>query len=229
MIALNRARTTFQRIADAKFFNGWIKRITPDVVVVQAWLPDPFDRGDDFSFQVFGNKKSALFRASLVAIQSLGAPPGMEEPHRSGSLYEFECHICCKITFMDATEQPRFNVEGVLVDVSRADGFLSAGAQVLDVGPEGLAVLTGIGLSKGDEVAVALSGHGERLVFSAEVRNCSPCRRDPSRQRTGMRIKQIDRLNAVRWKHFYSEVVEHNRAHWVPEAADLAAQVKPKF
>ena len=230
MIALNRARTTFQRIADAKFFNGWVKRITPDAIIVLASLSNPLDAGQDFSFQVYGNKKNAHLRARLVSIRPVASALAIVDgPNPHAGLFELECHVVSKIQFTDATEQPRFNVEAVFADITRTDGFCNAEAEVVDVGPGGLAALTDSSFARGDQVTVALCGHGESLEFEAEVRNCSLIGKDSGRQRTGMQIKQIDRLNAARWKHFYAEVVERNRAHWVPEAADLAAPIKPKF
>jgi|GEM_PF-4731302 len=230
MIALNRARTTFQRIADAKFFNGWVKGITPDAIVVLASLAATFETGQDFSFQVYGNKKNAHFRARLVSIRAVTtALAVLDNSDHHTALLELECHVNSKIRFTDSTEQPRFNVEGVMADITRTDGARNTEAAVVDVGPGGLAALTDTSLAKGDQVTVTLSGHGELLEFAAEVRNCSLIGKDSGRQRTGMQIKQIDRLNAARWKQFYAEVVELNRAHWVPEAAELAAPIKPKF
>ncbi|MFI5385426.1 MAG: hypothetical protein ACHQ50_04815 [Fimbriimonadales bacterium] len=186
MVALNRVRTMFQRVSDARFFNGWVVRIMPDSVVAHTQTNCDLKPGDAFSFQVFGNKQDAFFLASLISVQraELGyAVAGGRSPDRHG--LELVCQVTTKVRLKDCKEQPRFFVDGVIADITCADGTRSEGATVIDVGAGGFAAVTGRTMAKGDRVEISLYGNGLFIQCVAEVRNSIVCGASSDFQRTG--------------------------------------------
>ena len=74
LLALNKSRAMMQRRSDAKFFTGWVKQISSDVATVYTCTDVKIQVGDEFSFQVFGNGKRALFQGKATVVR--GVDPG---------------------------------------------------------------------------------------------------------------------------------------------------------
>jgi hypothetical protein len=229
LIALNRVRTIFQRMSDARFFNGWILHLSPHKVIAHTQSNCLAMPGDDFSFQVFGNKQEALFQARLMTLHRAETrfdPTGGVTGNRNG--LELACQLTTKIQLQACKEQPRFFVEGVIADIAAPGNELIKGVTVIDVGPGGFAAVTGRGLAKGEHVAVTILGKGLHLQCIAEVRNCIVCGGNQDYQRTGMKILEMDRINALRWKQLYTSIVESNRTSWAVGTAEVRSVVKLK-
>lgn len=227
LVVLNRARTTFQRIGDAKFFNGWVKRITPETVVVHTCTGCLLNPGDEFSFQVYGNRKDAFFRAHLVMLQGAEVAP-IFTSDRSGSLSALElgCHLTTSMTFKDCHHHPRYYVEGVTADVWNDESIREDGATVIDMGPEGFAAITSRQFRKHDRVHVALYASGHYVQCEAEVRNCVVNSLNIEFQRTGLQICSMDRVDALRWRQLYQEILEANKMQGALRTAELGTTVK---
>lgn len=223
IVVLNKARTTFQRVSDAKFFNGWIKHITPDVLVAHTCTNCALDVGDEFSFQVYGNKKDAFFHAILTSMQGAEQGPSYGS---SMNAVELGCNITTEMLFKDSQGQPRFCVEGMTADIIGEEDRSSMGSIVIDIGPGGFAAITGRHFRKGDQVQVSLYANGQLVQCLAEIRNCIVNGLNPEFQRTGMQIKGMNRIDALRWKQLYSGILEGNKMSGSTKTAEVGTVVK---
>ncbi len=225
VVVLNRARTTFQRVSDAKFFNGWVKHITPDVIVAHTCTNAVLEPGDKFSFQVYGNKKDAFFHATLTAIHGAEQGPFYGS---NATTVELGCNITTEMHFKEAQGQPRFCVDGMSADVVLDENSSTINAPVIDIGPGGFAAVTGRHFKKGDLVNVSLYANGQLVQCFAEVRNCIVNGLAPDYQRTGMQIKRMDRVDALRWKQLYLGILEGNKMQGATRTAEVGTVVKLK-
>jgi hypothetical protein len=224
IVVLNRARTTFQRISDAKFFNGWIRNVTLDVVVAHTCTSCRLEPGDQFSFQVYGNKKDAFFHARLVTLHGSEQTPIFNADRGSGlHTLDLGCHITTEMTLKDSHGQPRFFVEGVSADIMGSDGFDAQGAVVIDIGPGGLAAIVPRGFKKGDVVQVTLRSNGQIVLFEAEVRNCVVNALCNEFQRVGLQIHRMERVDGLRWKQLYTALLDGNRMQGPISSAEAGA------
>jgi hypothetical protein len=227
MIVLNRARTTFQRISDAKFFNGWIRNVTIDVVIAHTCTNCRLEPGDEFAFQVYGNKKDAFFHARLASLQSSDQTP-MFTTDRTGGFHALDlgCHVTTEMTLRESHGQPRFFVEGVTADILRTDGMEVEGAIVIDIGPGGLAAIVSTSFKKGDVVGVTLRNNGQVVQFEAEIRNSVVNALSAEFQRVGLQIRRMDRVDALRWKQLYLALLDSNKMHCSLSSAEVGTVVK---
>lgn len=223
-MALNRGRTTFQRTSDAKFFNGWIKVITAEVVVAHTCTSCTLSPGDEFAFQVYGNRKDAFFRARLKAFQR-AEPGAFLATDLGGAIIPLNlgCEILSQITSREGSNQPRFFVEGVTADITVDQDVTCEGSVVIDIGPGGFAALTMGYLRKGDIVDATLHAYGLEVTCQAEVRNTTRNALDERYQRVGYQMLAMERLDELRWKQVYNLVQEQSRA----VASKLTGQDRP--
>ena len=223
VVVLNRARTTFQRVSDAKFFNGWVKHITPDTLIAHTCTNCQLDPGDEFSFQVYGNKKDAFFHATLVSLAGAEQGPSYGS---SMNAVELSCNITTEMAFKDGQGQPRFCVEGMSADIFGDEERESLSSVIIDIGPGGFAAVTGRHFRKGDQVRVSLYANGQLVQCTAEIRNCIVNGLNPEFQRTGMQIKRMDRIDALRWKQLYMGILDSNKMHGAMKTAEVGTVVK---
>jgi hypothetical protein len=227
IVALNRARTTLQRVSDAKFFNGWIKQITPDTVVAHTCTSMPMQLGDEFSFQVYGNRKDAFFYATLTALHRAQEGPVFSFDRSGGATpIELGCRLSSEMVLKDSSGQPRFCVEGACADITTQSGHQIENAIIIDIGPAGFAALTDRKLKKGDQVAVSLFARGQLVKCHAEVRNCVVNTVNPTLQRTGLLITRMERVDALRWKQIYVAILDENKMHGSMRTAEIGKVVK---
>jgi hypothetical protein len=227
IVALNRARTTLQRLSDGKFFNGWIKLITLDSVVVHTCTSAKLKLGEQFSFHVYGNKKDAFFFGSLVSLHGAEQGPVFVSD-RSGAAtpVELGCDVTSEMTFKESTGQPRFCVEGACADIRSECGHRVDSATIIDIGPGGFAAMTDRHFRKGDRVAVSLFARGQLVQCLAQVRNCVANYLNTDFQRTGMQIVQMERVDALRWKQIYVAILDENKMHGTLRTAEIGKVAK---
>lgn len=226
VVVLNRARTTFQRVADAKFFNGWIRNISPDTVVVHTCTSCPIKPGDKFAFQVYGNKKDAFFRASLMTLQGASQAPVFGADRMAPSSIELACRITTEMEFHDGLGQPRFCVEGAAADLRHYGELLCIGCPVIDVGPAGFAVISDATVTKGDFVDVSISARSQLIQCRAEVRNCVVSALNSRFHRVGFQMREMDRVDALRWKQLYLDILESNKMLGLGRSVEIGTTVK---
>jgi hypothetical protein len=226
IVLLNRARTTFQRVTDGKFFNGWVKHVTPELIVVHTFTSCELRPGDEFAFQVYGNNKDAFFSARLKAYQGAELGP-FATPDRCGhaAALNLGCEIISAMVFKDCVTQPRFCVQGMTVDLSMDGEVITRGGMVIDIGPSGFAALSETPLRKGDIVDAKLHAFEQQVCCRAEVRNCVKNALNPNYRRIGMLILDMERVDGLRWKQVYMTVLEQNKK----QASALKESAQPRI
>lgn len=225
IVALNHARTTFQRISDGKFFNGWVELIWPDVVVAQINKSVSVTLGEEFAFHIYGNGQDAFFHATLLELQNA------TESNRTASevpATQLTCEVSTEITFSKNSQQPRFSVEGVSADVELNGKRLASHTMVIDIGPRGLAVLVEHGIKRGEVVEVSLFYRGQVVRFEGEVRNCIGSA-NAILHRVGLEIKSMNRVDAIRWKQVYISILEANKLTFSVRSAEIGRVAKLRF
>jgi hypothetical protein len=227
VVALNRARTTFQRVSDAKFFNGWVKHITLDSVVAHTCTSMQMQLGEEFSFQVYGNRKDAFFHAILTTLHRADEGPVFSLDRLGGATpVELGCQLATEMTLKDSSGQPRFCVEGACADIKSESGHQVENAIIIDIGPAGFAAITDRKLRKGDRVTVSLFARGQMVRCQAEVRNCVVNTVNADFQRTGLLITRMERVDALRWKQIYVAILDENKMHGSMRTAEIGKVVK---
>jgi hypothetical protein len=227
VVALNRARTTFQRVSDGKFFNGWIKQITLDTVVAHTCTSARIEPGQEFSFQVYGNRMDAFFYATVTALHGAEQGPVFSSDRSGGaSAIELSCRVSTEMAFKESSGQPRFCVEGACADLVTESGHLAESAIIIDIGPGGFAAMTDHEFQKGDRVSASVFARGHLVKCQAEVRNCVGNTLNPEFQRTGLQITRMDRVDALRWKQIYVAILDENKMHGHRKTAEIGRVVK---
>lgn len=212
----------FQRLGDARIFNGWIKEITPVKVVAHLRTTAAIELEDEFSFQVYGSKMNASFLAKVTATRSAedGAVFATDDLHSPNAL-EVVCRVTTSMRYATSVEDPRFCVKGAKADISVGPGRLLRSVTILDLGPRGFAALTDQPLAKGEVATVALYAYGLLVKVEATVRSSVKVAPDTEMKRIGFEVTNLDRATAARWKQVYAAVVASNRIDWQIEDAGV--------
>ena len=195
------ARSTFQRLSDAKILLGWTERMEGYGVVIRANLQTPLYPGDRFLFRLSGRGGDAMFTARLSSVESEDAAALVALAAASGTG-----------AFLDLAEQYyTFNIEGSVQMVKAEtearysrengsvvlDGWLEG--QIKDVSEHGLGILTQEEIpSKSTVKATIYAGMGV-IEVNAEVRYCRKVSDNPATYRVGLRLADLDRINTSRW------------------------------
>lgn len=220
LLALNNARTTFQRVADAKFFSGWVKHISPQEITFLVHTACIVAPGDEFAFQVYGNGHDAFFRGKAVSV--VGAEPGplFAMNRASATSLEVTCDILGSMAFRDARGHPRFHVTGVTAQINPRSVEDCPRDLVIDVGPVGFSILTMQRLKKSQKVDLLIYANEHTIECRAEVRNCITYSLNNEYQRMGMQIEGMTRIDARRWKELYSEILQASKITWFVSTMD---------
>ncbi|HVT13000.1 MAG TPA: PilZ domain-containing protein [Fimbriimonadaceae bacterium] len=211
---MNNARTTFQRVSDAKFFSGWVKAITPDSITILVHSVSIITPGDEFAFQVYGNGHDAFFRATTCIVKGTELSPLFAAKRTSATPLEVSCLINGKMTFEEARGRPRFFVTGITAEVNPDGAEECPRDVVVDIGPVGLSVVTNNRLRKNDVANLRIYVKDLTIECSAEVRNCIQYTVDGEYHRIGFQIKGMARIDARRWRDLYAEILDASKMPW---------------
>lgn len=220
LLALNNARTTLQRVSDAKFFSGWVKRISPQEITFLVHTACLIAPGDEFAFQVYGNGHDAFFRGKAVSV--VGAEPGplFAMNRASATSLEVNCDILGSMALRDARGHPRFHVSGVTAQINPGSSEDGQRDIIIDIGPVGFSILTAQKLKKSQKVDLFIYTKDQTIECRAEVRNCITYSLNNEYQRVGMQIEGMTRIDARRWKELYSEILQASKITWFVSTMD---------
>ncbi len=205
LFSLNNARTTFQRVLDAKFFNGWVKHITPRTITVYTCTDSRMEPGDTFSFQVYGNGNDAFLRATITEVHGVDPGPLFSKKRFSGYSVEMTCEIRGGMTFQESRGQPRFFVSGFVAEVCEEL------CTVIDIGPAGFSVVSERAFAKGELLTITVKTLTHVAQCGVEVRNCITYPLDKHYHRIGVQIVSMGRIDAQKWKELYATTLEGSR------------------
>ena len=182
-------RVRLQRLVDLKFFNGWVTNFAGKEIYVRFSPPISFEPGDSFHFTVSGYDVCAQFTA--VVFKELGE--------------EVLFSVATPIVYSKPQEEVRYAIDGVMGIIF--DQGVEYGFEVADVSRKGLGGFVQGNLTRGIEVTFKLESTYGAINGTGEVRYC---RTDPqvvTRNRVGLRINSIGRIDSARWQKLLGEEV----------------------
>jgi len=209
--ALNNARTSFQRLTDARFFHGWVKKISPRLITVHVLTDVPFAAGEDLAFQVFGSDYDAFLEAEIAHITAADLDLPFHKKPKEGTWVEIECRITTDVSLKATTALPRFLVAGFVAHVPASEFNQSATATILDIGPQGFSFVSDGPYRKGEKIEVTIRARGQTMKCEVEVRNCNQYGPSSDQYRVGLQITGMSRIDACNWQDVYASILEVNR------------------
>jgi hypothetical protein len=188
-------RARFQRISDAKLFNGWVNTLSTKTTIVSVNEPIRAQPGQIFRFEVYGKGAIAVFEARLEIA--------------SGTLIAFG--ICSQIRAMPSKEDMRQRTQNLTALLYRAPDpevldsrpdnrplDISATAQpiteaqVVDVSTRGVGILSTFEFDRGEMLRLVINTQWGPADCLVEVRYCKP---EGERFRIGLLVQSMDRLS----------------------------------
>ncbi|MEZ5162872.1 MAG: PilZ domain-containing protein [Fimbriimonadaceae bacterium] len=205
-------RARFQRMRDAKIFNGWIENFFGNKLEVATSSQVPVEVGDEFRFEGFGHHITMVFQCELDSINAIDVLTGGLETVIEGSnakvLESYGSTFVLKVT-----GQIRFasSNEAVRIKVSNLPGSVLMGpkevqAKAVDVSPGGVGMIVEEKLEIGSDVRMNLETNFGTLTGIFEVMYCVEDIRNAGYYRTGLKIKDMDRIERPRWDRFMREI-----------------------
>lgn len=212
--ALSNTRARIQRLSDAKLFSGWARQVNRVVFSLQVVSRHRLRVGDELHVSLFGDGIEARLPAKIIEIAP-GDPEIAFSADRNNTgpilIFEATCQIAGDIGLVECPTPPRFLVDGALVSVAASDDVACDDCRVLDVSPMGFSFLGTLHRRKGDELQARLFAHGQLIQCEVEVRNCLPNLVREGEFRLGVKLKEMNRVDALRWREFYSKILDANR------------------
>ena len=202
-------RCRFQRLRDAKVFNGWIEDFHGSAIELSTATDTPVRTGEEFRVEGFGHHLSMVFNALLETVDSSNpcGPAGVFAEVDGTSVRLIETHrstlkltVCGSIRLSASPESVRILVEGLPVTV--AFGTREVEGLAVDVGPNGIGVVATEAVEPGSAVAVDVTTPSGRVRAQALIRYC---RKDKEREgcyRFGIMFTDMGRIERPRWEKF---------------------------
>lgn len=201
-------RVRFQRLTDARLFNGWLDDFRGNLLAVQTVDDLTDDVGARFSFEAFGLGVTAVFEAKLALV----AQRPSQSPAVEGAL---------ALSTSPGWTTLHFRVEGPLRCVTSEESFRvrvqDMGAtlvtphgeeqvRIIDVGPKGFGAVTSQPYEPGSLVGFVVQTAGGRVVGQAEIRYCRETSGPDGPYRIGAQLARMPRLDGPRWDRFVREL-----------------------
>lgn len=206
------ARVRFQRVRDAKIFNGWIESFFGNTIEVSTSTEAPVEIGDEFRMEGFGHHISVVFNAKLESVAtfdvlSAGAVRAIEGSNAriiEAKQVSFSLTVCSQVRFSVSEESVRMKVGEIFTRVKTSSGDVDG--FVVDVGPTGIGTMLRSQLTKGDCVEVVIATNLGDVKAMANVRYSQPDRERKGLFRTGLMFTDMGRIERPRWERFLREV-----------------------
>lgn len=183
-------RCRLQRLKDAKFFGGWVQDLSEDQLHVKLSTKSDLAQGDNFSVEIHGAGKSAMFHAWLA--------------HQQDGQLVFL--INDKVKYMPSRETARMTVDNVLGRCFLSEHEL--GLSVIDVSAKGCGVLSAEKLTRGEKLDLEFETPYGVVRCVGEVRYSKTSPEHGGMYRTGIRFEPMARLELARWMKFFDFEVE---------------------
>ncbi len=182
-------RARLQRLSDAKFFAGWVRKLTEKELLVELAPDSECYVGDTFNVQAQGKDRTAVVTGMIVAMEDRQAA--------------FE--VMGRIQLINQTEMARFLVSDVTGEVFGEEGQTSV--MIVDVCEGGAALTSPSSLKVGSDVELKIEIHETLVTLPALVRYCKADKADPSIYRVGLEMKSLNRIDHARWHTFVEEAM----------------------
>ncbi|MBX3113129.1 MAG: PilZ domain-containing protein [Fimbriimonadaceae bacterium] len=206
-------RARFQRLRDAKFFNGWIEDFSGNRLSISTHNQHAVELGDEFRFEGFGHHISVVFNARLdhIGQLDLGAAGAMVSQIEGSNVQVIEA---CRTTFDFTVTSPiRFAASNESVRMQMPEIYTTIDFEgrtietfTIDVGPQGIGVILREPLPHHAMVDVTV----ETRLGAVNAAGCVRyCRKDPDRagmMRCGIMFTDLGRMEKPRWERFLRDL-----------------------
>lgn len=195
------ARVTFQRLHDARIVRGWILRVDGGLLTVRATDGCPLSFGEQFAARTARLNGDVAFMVVLRDAAEISAEESLREAAKvdrptmldfGERTYVFE--VMGQMVPMPASGDPRYVCDPARVVVGGAE------AELRDVSPSGLGVVTLTRHEVGERLPVSVEGSGRPVEIMAEVRYCRQLAVHPPLYRIGLHVLSADRIEQARWQ-----------------------------
>lgn len=198
-------RARYQSLCDFRLFNGWVLDLHDNHVVVRSSPDVVLITGEFYAFEVYSQKRTALFTAKLtlgsdMGTYVIGADKGQFELRQrimAAADMEFEFEITSDIKFASNKDTYRTLSERSLVSLEFEDRTLTA--TMVDVSEKGIGLLVAGVAQKGESCLVSIQSHEGEVSCRATVRYCRPDKHAGSVNRLGLNIQEMGRIDLARW------------------------------
>lgn len=194
------ARVTLQRLHDARIVRGWIIGVDGGLLTVRATDSYSLEFGEQFAARTARLNGDVAFITVLRDTATVSAEAGLREAAKNDRptlldfgerTYIFE--VLGQVVPMPPSGDPRYICEPSRVIVGGAE------AELRDVSPTGLGVVTLTKHDVGDCLEVSVEGTGRPVKVLAEVRYCRQLATFPPLYRVGLHVTSADRIERARW------------------------------
>ncbi len=174
-------RARFNRLSDAKIFNGWVHKSTPQGITVLGDPDLPLAIDDKFMFEIVTKQQRISFTGNLRGI--------------GVGLYDFS--IVSAPSAVPCNEPFRIVGKGVQVSLVKEDDVIET--EVIDLAPDGLGLKTLAPLDRGLILRANIETPAGPISCDAEVCYCRKTRSSSESYRVGIKIALDDRVSRGRW------------------------------
>jgi hypothetical protein len=194
------ARVTLQRLDDARLLHGWIIRVRQTLLSIRATDEPVLKVGERFAARTARLNGDVAFIAQLTESNLTCAQDHIRRAaHQERATYldylerVFVFQVLGEMVPMAASGDPRYICEPSRVTVGEAE------AELRDVSPSGLGVVTLAPVFAGEVLPVVAEVDGRKVEVRAEVRYCRRVSTLPPLFRVGLRVLSAGRIDQARW------------------------------
>jgi hypothetical protein len=189
-MGLVNARGRIQRLKDAQFISFWVAGIDEEGLILELAETTSVEPGDLCLVEINGFERTAVCRGMMMTC--------------ADTLWTLQFHE--QIRFVTQREPARYRVQDQTANV----GVLGFNCEVpiLDVAQDGFAIASPFPIEKGTVLDNEIPIKGERLLCQGDSRYCRSLPDDNSQFRVGIVLRELTRLDHVRWNKLLNETTQ---------------------
>ncbi len=177
-------RVRIQRLADARFYGGWLISSRGSLVNIRLNNLATFFPGDEISLEVLGYK-SVLVKADCVSCV--------------GDLLSLT--LSSEPVVVPSREPMRMISEEMVGSIVVRN--IAYPIKVVDIGLEGVGILCERGFERGDKASLEIKSPGGVIRSEAEVRFSRETANGLDGHRIGLKLTQFDSKSAALWHNLF--------------------------
>lgn len=208
--SFNGVRSRFQRLADSRFFVGWVLTFYSNLIVVRGMTDAILTPGEEYYFEIHGVNAMATFTARLKKFDELDVLKnanfhfvhGADTQVISVGELDIEFEITSQVRYSRAVEQYRLLVNKMTAEFE-CKGKVHE-MTVADISPGGMGLIGETSFSMGDKGVVRVFSEFGVIHCDVDVRYSI---RDPRSRvafRTGAKIANMSRVDEAKWTSLLS-------------------------
>lgn len=199
-------RCRFQRLNDAKLFNGWILSLTDRAIQITTNSPDGLAVGEEFMVDGTSKKNKVSFRCVLKGVGSMDKSAsfrvtnvvgtGMQLMEQQTALYVLQ--VTSEIRLTPNLESVRLKVDDMAV-VFDFEGESVRGIAI-DIAEKGVGVILPEPLEKGEQIPITIETEIGPVKAVCKVCYCQQSKDQVGWYRAGLMFTELQRVNAQQWR-----------------------------